>query len=523
MKTKQDSKHSKRKKFSLSQIKRVLIFILLFLITTVELIDQGAITASISEFKKDLSFNDKDYGLLQSIFIIGTTIGSLFYMVFLNKINRKITLSVALLFIDLSLVSLTNWRKIKLLIFICRGIYGFFWIYIFCLIPIWCEQFSLKDKKILFLSSFDIASNFGSLIGSQLTLYLKWERILYFVQISLLILSIFILCSDEKFFSSNIFKSNKQNQNLRLKQSVMDNSSIVTIATLFEENENLNLENFSLLLKQITNLFKYKFFLIFAFLRNMFFFPEAAFFPFKYEYLQEVLKEKDIKKMVYSFSLISLISPIASFFISLIVEYFILKSKNNTNNSNSNRSTSSTTYSLYVVNKRLSIILLLFYSAVSTFGILQIMVDYKQFFFFHFLFEIFSSVAMTYGTTYVMSILPNELKATGTSFNCLIGNAFGRLSAPYLYGVLKGKFGLNLTKQKELLQKIFGLNAVFTFLFFISIILRFRMNDFPMEKKESTSIEDESYMEKLNKTEDSIKRNSEEKYEKLVYKEMEDK
>ena len=113
--------------------------------------DQGAISASTNEIKIFFKMNDRELGSFGGISFLGTTLGGIFSLSIINKINRK---NIILFLMMISIFSLYFPTIIssKVFFMFCRILTGFSQSFMSIYLPVWVDQFGIYKKKSIMIS-----------------------------------------------------------------------------------------------------------------------------------------------------------------------------------------------------------------------------------------------------------------------------------------------------------------------------------------------------------------------------------
>lgn len=215
----------------LSRCVRVFIFGIFWLIHFFNCSDGGVPSASSNNIKKDLNFNDSQFGQYGSIVQLGRMTGTFIVMTLLNICNRKYLIFVALLFKCSSfLIYFFTYNYLIVMIF--RYIQGVSHVFTYVYFPTWIDQFGLQSSKTMMMSLIQTASPFGSVFGFSVTTFIgthQWKWGFGVLAFSILPLNFILLFIPDKYFSANIFFNKHIDE-------TYDNGIIGTVS-LFEEDE----------------------------------------------------------------------------------------------------------------------------------------------------------------------------------------------------------------------------------------------------------------------------------------------
>ena len=132
--------------------------------------DQGALSASTKEIKYSFKMTDRELGSFGGISFLGTTLGGIFSLSLINKINRRY-LILSLLVISIFSLFIPTIITSKILFIFCRILTGFSQSFMSIYLPVWVDQFGIYNKKSIMMSLISIPSAFGYLLGNVFVVY----------------------------------------------------------------------------------------------------------------------------------------------------------------------------------------------------------------------------------------------------------------------------------------------------------------------------------------------------------------
>ena len=136
--------------------------------------DQGAISASTKEIKNFFKMSDRELGSFGGISFLGTTLGGIFSLSIINKINRRY-LILFLMIISLCSLYFPTVISSKIILIFCRILTGFSQAFMSIYLPVWVHQFGIYNKKSIMISLITIPSGVGYLLGNILAVYTSWR------------------------------------------------------------------------------------------------------------------------------------------------------------------------------------------------------------------------------------------------------------------------------------------------------------------------------------------------------------
>ena len=203
-------------------------------------LDQGGISASTKEIKNHFKMNDSELGSFGGISFLGTTLGGIFSLSIINKINRKYLILIFLTTIISSLFFPTIISS-KIIVILSRIITGFSQSFMSIYLPVWVDQFGIYDKKSIMMSIISIPSAFGYLVGYISAVFTSW-RMTFLVNCFIsTILLISFLFMKKLYFSKDIFPKKLSMNKLTTSENINNNSIIIDDnISLFEDESQIN-------------------------------------------------------------------------------------------------------------------------------------------------------------------------------------------------------------------------------------------------------------------------------------------
>lgn len=169
---KKEKTYHNKKGIFITKKSRVWLFVLLVFTSIFVNLDHGTIPAATEELERSLDIDKTAIGTFGSLVFIGTAAGAVYYIFFVNKINRKINIALSFFLSGVFLCLFTVVKNVPFL-FINRLVVGFFQSMVSIYIPIWIDQYSPTSMKTLFMAIFQLSSPFGLITGYILTSLIK--------------------------------------------------------------------------------------------------------------------------------------------------------------------------------------------------------------------------------------------------------------------------------------------------------------------------------------------------------------
>ena len=190
-----------------SKYRRKIIFFLICIINILINCDHGAIPAGTKELKDDKNLSNVQLGSIGSLVYLGLVLGSIsggyIFSTYSSKwvvINSLILSCAFLYFFTVS----KYWEAMAL----CRTFCGFFQVFCYIYFPIWVDQYGVNDTRTLWLTFLQLGVPVGTMLGylteaCSIKYYQSWQLAFYIQIICILICSLLLFITPDKFFSKN--------------------------------------------------------------------------------------------------------------------------------------------------------------------------------------------------------------------------------------------------------------------------------------------------------------------------------
>ena len=415
------------KDFSLSRGIRWVLMIIFTLLYVILMFNVGIFTAAITQIKKDLSLEDNQYGLLGSYNGGGKIIGTLIFLLIVNKYNRKYILIIPLFISSISIYLFTIFEN-RYILYLLRGINGICQVFGFIYFPIWIDQFGIQKRKTLMMTLIQLAAPFG-MAGGYLINYLieskNWRSgfIIEFIgECGLLFLILFF---PRIYFSRNIYyKSDgdsRKNKRTKINDELFDNDKkelflkagkgLDSIFYAEAKKSQLTGSFFS----NVISLLKNKLFMFAVLYKSTTQFICAGIGYWIVDFLENVLNEKSQGVKFQSYLIIIIGGPL----IGMVIGGFLGSLTGG-------------------YEKKASIFLIFIFQFIaSIIGIFVIFCDTANAFNIVIgTFFIFNSAAVPINSGFILWSVPKEMKGLANGVSNLIVTFLGKFPAPYLYGLI---------------------------------------------------------------------------------------
>ena len=222
------------KQFQLSRCYRLFLFFIMINIDMTMDVSSGIFSSATKEIKKQLKINDAKFGGFGTAYSIGKIMSSFLFFFINQKVNRKYFLIILLTLHSLLLFCFKLSNNFQILI-VLRCLNGLTQTSPSIYIPVWINQFGLKEYKTVQITSIQLFQAMGKLLGHFIILIIgfeNWKNGFILNGIYLLILGFCCLISNENYFSKTLYpKKIENNKKIRLSK------------TIFEEHEINNSKN----------------------------------------------------------------------------------------------------------------------------------------------------------------------------------------------------------------------------------------------------------------------------------------
>ena len=236
-----------QKIIKLSKCYRIFLFFVMINIDCTMDISSGIFSSAAKEIKKQLKLNDAKFGGFGTATSIGRIISSFLFFFLNQKVNLKyfIIILITLHSLFLFCFKITNDAQILIII---RCFQGLTQTSPSIYIPVWINQYGLKEYKTVQITSIQLFQAIGKLLGHFIIIIIgfeNWQNGFLISGTYMLILSFCCLISNENYFSKTLFPQ-KNEKNRKNKKNERLSSSTSTIYKELKENENNNNTNYFL-------------------------------------------------------------------------------------------------------------------------------------------------------------------------------------------------------------------------------------------------------------------------------------
>ena len=229
------NKLTKPKKIRLSKCYRLFLFFIMISIDCTMDVSSGILSSASKEIKKQLNLNDAKFGGFGTAISLGRIISSFLFFFLNKKVNRRyfVVILVGLHAILLFCFKITKNASILIVI---RCFHGLTQTSPSIYIPVWINQFGLKEYKTVQITSVQLSQSIGKLLGHFIIILIgieNWQNGFIISGSYLLFLSLCCLFSDDNYFSKSLypqkidnFEENKDEKNIRLSCTIYEEKEL---------------------------------------------------------------------------------------------------------------------------------------------------------------------------------------------------------------------------------------------------------------------------------------------------------
>jgi MFS family permease len=471
----QDEKLIEKKEHEqLSRIARLCIFGIFIALSIVMSGDNGVLSSSKKQVRRDLQLDEKGYGFFGSFASAGRMFGSVLFMGLLQTDRRKL-LTCICIFINGSAFFAYYLTFNRWILYCVRFLIGSVRIYPHIYIPVWVDQFGVKKLKTMMMTIINITSPLGQTVGYVLgTINEPDKWYLNYMIVGSLILGFgsLLLLFPSKYFSAKYNFIGYQEEG---KDNFVKETSDWKLTSFFENGEMKIKKKAE---GSMLAILKKPVYCLSAFVKANCLFCFQVIHLNITSYAVEDLKMPEEEKTTRFLPLYSAASVFGPFtggmFGGLCVSFVGGYEK---------KKSAFFLAGFAVVTLLCSFVVI--YSNTATFMCIGL-----------FLFFFFASALLPIIGGYVVSSIPKEHKGAGSSLNLLITNIFGNLPGPIIYGYLKDTFK---ETNPRLPWKI--IIHMFTFGFFASLgSAYFRYHELAKIEEEEAKNEQEQELKNIDET-----------------------
>ena len=418
---------------------RNMIFICMVSISLFTNLDGGIIPKATSTIIKSMHIQEGEMGNYSSSDYLGRIIGSVLFVVLINKINRLLLLVLTLILKAITLIipfifmhSLTfdsNSKTLYYICLICRFASGISQVYYTIYLPVWCDQYGKKSSNTIMIMLIQLGLPAGIVLGYGIeTLIDKWEVSFLIQGIICCIIAFFMLSFPLLYFSFDLV--------------LVDGTDNEMTSTTQNDDPLKQFEHKSSLCSNICQIIKEKVYLLTGFSNSVVFFGMAVVQFWVTVYMEEVLGLSGTEHQTTVFIIFASVC-VTSPPIGVLVGGLVGSKLGG------------------YTNKRATLLCVLFAFMSCIFGIGVGYLDttwHVGFAIGLWLYFFFVSAMSPLQTGIIISSLPEKLRGDGFSIMNIFLNAFGNLPGAAVYGWIYEKYkGQQIALRATMFYNIFGL------------------------------------------------------------------
>ena len=228
------AKEEQQQNVTINSKVKMTIFVTMVLISTMTNLDGGIIPRATEQIKTDLNIGETKIGYYGSIDYLGRMLGSLIFVVIINKTNRLYILTGTLILKGITLLIPfffnVKFAPLYTIIMVCRCISGFSQVYYTIYLPVWCDQYGTKSQNTIMIMFIQIGLPVGVVLGYGLAMLFNSQWQLCFLIESLICfgLAVFIFSFPLVYFSQDLILVEGSENELKVNPNIKKESSILS-------------------------------------------------------------------------------------------------------------------------------------------------------------------------------------------------------------------------------------------------------------------------------------------------------
>ena len=244
MKKMEKENTNKNKKINpkISRCYRIFLFFIMINIDCTMDISSGIFSSAAKEIKKQLKLNDAKFGGFGTATSIGRIISSFLFFFLNQKVNLKYFIITLITLHSLFLFCFRITDNAQILIVI-RCFQGLTQTSPSIYIPVWINQYGLKEYKTVQITSIQLFQAIGKLLGHFIIIIIgfeNWQNGFLISGTYMLILSFCCLISNEAYFSKTLYPQKIENNKKDKKEGRLSSSTLYEEQKENENNKNTN-------------------------------------------------------------------------------------------------------------------------------------------------------------------------------------------------------------------------------------------------------------------------------------------
>ena len=418
----QKKEKPKHEKVTLSRTMRFILFVILISVEFAINISTGLLSSASKNIKETLRMNDKEFGMFGTVNGLGRVIGSSIFIVIVNYINRK-WVFFFFCFVKAGLLMCFKLTQNGYLLLTTRFFIGIVHMPPSIYIPVWIDQFSIQKFKTLFMTMVQVVQPTGKVAGYLLHIIFgenNWQDGFVAEGFYLLFVSIFVMFTPEKFFSSKLFvvkdSEKKSGERVERKDSKKDK---LTVFMARESVKSKKKENKSSFFKDLKIVLNNSVLLMGILVRAILFGVNTALHYWISDYMRNALGVTSSSVIFVSYTIIAVSGPVGGVLASSFVSCFLGGYE----------------------NKSAGCVLLVLHIITCCFGMsIPFMTSLYPFCCVTALYLVFSSAALPIVQGIIITAVSPKLKGTAFSIANLVTMLLTSGPAPFIYGVINDRY-----------------------------------------------------------------------------------
>lgn len=423
---------------ALSRKTRWMIFTIFILLNIIINIDHGTVPAATEEIEKALKINDEQLGFFGSLVFLGTIIGSLISLSLINKFNRKYLLILSLILCGVCLISFTFEIHVYVL-YANRVVVGMFQAFISIYLPVWCDQFGIKNQRTMMIALIQVAPPLGVVLGYVITVFClkywnSWKFPFIIQSVALWVVMLLLFFFPNMYFSSkfrrlpfdsdiekNEEKPRMRTNSLFYEENTADfiNSKSQDLLSNEQEKESSKKKRKRPLAQKLCIIFSQPIFDFSVLTLSSLFFVLTSIQYWGSNYMEKHLHVTEKTEQLISFAIVCLTSPT----LGVLVGGGIINAMGG-------------------YETKHSILFCFIFSLFSSGFTIPVPFADSLLWFTVYLWLVlfFGGALMAPLTGIIITSLPKDLAGSGNSFTIFFCNLLGYLPAPMIYGFIEERF-----------------------------------------------------------------------------------
>ena len=406
-----EGKMIKKKRITLSRSYRIFLFFIMINIESILNVSSGIFSSATKEIKFQLQLTDTKFGSFGTANSTGRVISSILFGIINQKVSRKWTTIVFVSFHAL-LLFFFKFTKNSHILIIFRGLLGFTQTTASVYVPVWINQFGLREYKTIQITSIQLFQTMGKLFGHFINLILgpeNWKNGFALEGMILLVLAFCCLISSENYFDRTLYPEKIENKEEKISCTIFEEQEV-------DKNEkNKNKGNY---FSDLAELLKNPLYFFSLISRCIIHGLNTCLHYWFSDFLRTVIKEKQVKVTI-CYSIICFAGPLGGIITNTILKPYI-----------GNYESRKSSWPIVILQLIASIFAICIGLMKETISLCIITV----------IFLVFNSSALPLIQGILISCTDKKLSATGFAFASTCTQLATAGTTPMLYGLINDKY-----------------------------------------------------------------------------------